>query len=626
MERLQRHPFFLKTGEDINIHATAVNEAGESEQSHAESRLIKMLDTPRSLNKPSHYGKDTTGFTLAWSRVKSDDEIQVFCGADNQTPTRINTNSRATSSLSQNQRIEFAPGARSYKCFVISCNDCGCSSASETEVITLTDVPIAPQVVVFNPTTCSVRVDWQLFGNGGSPIDQLSIEIAKRNWEWAEWTGRCGNVGANSCVIDMDQLGEFSTWGLKSGDRIQIRVKAANENGWSAYSDDHTGIVRMLTAPEKMDSPTANIQGHMITVHWNNAEKEQIDVKWSSRTPRYSYASPEENMENDYTTSASNLALDTRGLNSGNYRFIIRKSNSCAEGEWSQELTVACPQCHRETNSVNEVPEPWANFVPCNPDDVNSPCHHLLQGGNPTNYLPPPASSHRPPRPLSSPGHNSGSSGSSWSNSGTASPSFNYNAPSSNPSSRGSAPVYPSTYDWGYPEPTCDFNDPNSNCFRQNVDTVVPASSNDSTYCDPRRPLLACHGNTNVNNDTAAPSTVCDSNDPNSLCFNPWNSWDDIDSMWNLPSRDFTDPRVNNDGWNPAAAVDEDCDGTDKPCHHNGSAVPAARPVEPVDEGCGPNHSGPCWHSTGSSDPYANGWETNECPEPVAPDTPTCDI
>lgn len=140
---------------------------------------------------------------------------------------------------------------------------------------------------------------------------------------------------------------------------------------------------------------------------------------------------------------------------------------------------------------------------------------------------------------------------------------------------------------------------------------------------------MACHGNTTVNNDTAAPSTVCDASDPRSPCFNPFKSWDALDAadIWDLPARDFSDPRVNNDGWNPAATIDADCDGTDKPCHHDGAAVPAATPVVPIDEGCGPNHSGPCWHSTASLDPYAGGWENrnNECPEPIAPDTPKCD-
>jgi hypothetical protein len=463
MQRLQQAPFLLRTGDNVKITASAVNERGEGLRSaHSTSgSVIKMLDTPRSLGKPTHYGKDSTGFTLAWSRVNVDDTVEVYCGADMQTPTRVNINSWATSSLSQTQRVEFATGARSYNCYVTACNACGCSPRSETELITLTDVPVAPQVVVFNPTTCSVRVDWQLFGNGGSPIEQLSIEIAKRNWEWAEWTGRCGNVGARSCAIDMDQLGESSIWGLKSGDRIQIRVKAKNENGWSAYSADHTGIVRMLTAPEKMATPTAAIAGNQIKVHWSNPDKEQIDIMWSSKTPRYSYASPEQNMENYSTFATEQMVINTNGMNSANYRFIIRKTNSCAEGQWSQELTVSCPQCHSETASVNQVPEPWANYVPCNPEDPNSPCHHLLQGGNPTNYLPPPAAAPRPPRPMSSPGHNSSSGGSSWSNNGRATPS-----PSRSPT-RDNQPIYPSTYDWGYSEPTCDFNDPNSSCYQQ---------------------------------------------------------------------------------------------------------------------------------------------------------------
>jgi len=82
----------------------------------------------------------------------------------------------------------------------------------------------------------------------------------------------------------------------------------------------------------------------------------------------------------------------------------------------------------------------------------------------------------------------------------------------------------------------------------------------------------------------------------------------------------------NNDHWD-SNAEREECDGTDKPCHHeqDSNARPAPQVVEPVDDGCGPNHSGPCWHSTGNLDPYAGGWETNECPEPIAPETPSVD-
>lgn len=180
----------------------------------------------------------------------------------------------------------------------------------------------------------------------------ISIEIAERNWDWTEWMGSCGNVGANSCEINMADLGLYSSWGLLEGDRIQMRVKARNENGWSTYSGDHSGIVRMLTTPEKMNTPSSTIDTPFITIEWLNPNDDEIDVKWSSRLPRFSYSSPEENMENDYTTRDTKMIIDTRGLNSGNYRFIIRKTNSCGDAPWSQELTVACPQCHHSTSAV----------------------------------------------------------------------------------------------------------------------------------------------------------------------------------------------------------------------------------------------------------------------------------
>jgi len=206
----------------------------------------------------------------------------------------------------------------------------------------------------------------------------ISIEVAQRNWDWTEWMGSCGNVGANSCEIDMSDLGLYTAWGLLEGDRIQVRVRTHNENGWSDYSGDHSGIVRMLTTPEKMNTPSSSIDSPFITINWDNLNEEEIDVKWSSRLPRFSYATPEENMENDHTTTGNNMVIDTRGLNSGNYRFVIRKTNSCGSAPWSQELTVACPQCHHNPTAVAEEPEPWANFVPCDPTDPNSPCHHLV--------------------------------------------------------------------------------------------------------------------------------------------------------------------------------------------------------------------------------------------------------
>jgi hypothetical protein len=164
MERLQQAPFYLNTGSEIKVQASAVNEAGESEKSdfspHGSSNVIKMLDIPRALSKPTSYGKDSTGFTLAWTRLAVDDEVQVFCGSDDNTPTKLDINSWSTTQLSQTRRINFEAGARKYSCFVLACNDCGCSMASETEVVTLTDVPVAPQVVVFNPSACAVQVNW----------------------------------------------------------------------------------------------------------------------------------------------------------------------------------------------------------------------------------------------------------------------------------------------------------------------------------------------------------------------------------------------------------------------------------------------------------------------------------
>jgi len=305
-------------------------------------------------------------------------------------------------------------------------------------------------------------------------------------------------------------------------------------------------------------------------------------------------------MENDFTTSGSQMIIDTRGLNSGNYRFIVRKTNACGDAPWSQEVTVSCPQCHHEPASVNEVPEPWANFVPCNPEDPNSPCHHLLQSSNSnprvTAALPKPFSSHAPsgqrkPRPSANTPFNLGSAGHSSNNNAASNnesrwesnsrdrsqTSFNYNDPTSAGNGRANQPVYPSTYDWGYPEPTCDWNDPNSNCYNQQPERQT-TSQTENSYCDPRRPLLPCHNN-NVSIDTVVEQEVCDSNDPSSPCFNPFPSWDEA-PYWTLPERDHTDGRVNNDGWAGQDIVDdEDCDGTDKPCHHRQGP---AQPVAPV--------------------------------------------
>jgi len=85
MERLQQSPFYLRTGDAILVQASAKNEAGESLMSSVDvgHGSIRMLDIPRTISKPSSYGKDQTGFTLAWVRQAIDDDIQVYCGADN---------------------------------------------------------------------------------------------------------------------------------------------------------------------------------------------------------------------------------------------------------------------------------------------------------------------------------------------------------------------------------------------------------------------------------------------------------------------------------------------------------------------------------------------------------------
>lgn len=139
-----------------------MNEAGESEPSevNAGSNSIKMLDIPRTITKPNSYAKDATGFTLAWTRLGIDDTVKVYCGADSEEPTQLAVDSWSTTQLSQTRRVNFVPGTRKYSCYIRACNDCGCSNASETEVVTLTDVPEAPQVVVYKPTACSIRCDW----------------------------------------------------------------------------------------------------------------------------------------------------------------------------------------------------------------------------------------------------------------------------------------------------------------------------------------------------------------------------------------------------------------------------------------------------------------------------------
>lgn len=119
-----------------------------------------MLDIPRTLSKPTSYGKDQTGFTLAWTRQDVDDDVQVYCGADSNSPVQLSIESWSTTQLSQSRRVSFETGTRKYSCYIRACNDCGCSNQSETEVVTLTDVPEAPQVVVYKPTACQIRCDW----------------------------------------------------------------------------------------------------------------------------------------------------------------------------------------------------------------------------------------------------------------------------------------------------------------------------------------------------------------------------------------------------------------------------------------------------------------------------------
>jgi hypothetical protein len=58
----------------------------------------------------------------------------------------------------------------------------------------------------------------------------------------------------------------------------------------------------MLTAPEAMATPTSKIEVPFIIISWPNLAGDEIDCKWSTRSRRFSYTNPEDNMENDFTT------------------------------------------------------------------------------------------------------------------------------------------------------------------------------------------------------------------------------------------------------------------------------------------------------------------------------------
>jgi len=93
-----------------------------------------------------------------------------------------------------------------------------------------------------------------------------------------------------------------------------------------------------------------------------------------------------------------------------------------------------------------------------------------------------------------------------------------------------------------------------------------------------------------------------------------------------MPEPDYEDWGVNNENWDTAPSTNScDPNNPDSACSQTNRASRNEPEPVPVDSGCGPNHPGPCWHSTGNLDPYAGGYETNTCPEPIAPDAPTTD-
>lgn len=71
-----------------------MNSKGKSALSELEGNSeIRMLDIPRSLSKPSSYGKDQSGFSLSWTRTHVDNTVNVYCGADGQTPQQLSVDS-----------------------------------------------------------------------------------------------------------------------------------------------------------------------------------------------------------------------------------------------------------------------------------------------------------------------------------------------------------------------------------------------------------------------------------------------------------------------------------------------------------------------------------------------------
>jgi hypothetical protein len=232
-------PWDLRAGDLVAIRASALNVKGRSVPSSVNafgSSIYELPATPTNL----YHERDSATITIHWDRV-----------FDRATATNTefyeiywDNGENMFQQLAQTTQSQYAVrnivnSSLDYKFKVRAFNSCGSSPFSELLHVRSGAAPGQMDRVQTAQEGCNMRFSWSPHtAEGSATIVEYDIEVKNpETGVYHSLGNHCGqDVPSVTCLVPMTVLTE-SPYYLSNGDRVESRISAYNDYGWSEPSE-----------------------------------------------------------------------------------------------------------------------------------------------------------------------------------------------------------------------------------------------------------------------------------------------------------------------------------------------------------------------------------------------------
>ena len=246
------------------------------------------------------------------------------------------------------------PGTR-YLFKVRAANGVGYSEYSNTiDVSTSIEPPAAPaNLRVANTWARTVDLNWDDLSN-----NETEFRVAMSRDNGANWD-QVGVLAANSTGFGVENL--------NPGTRYLFKVRAANGEGYSEYSNTIDVITRIELPAAPANLRVANIWARTIDLNWNDLSNNETEFRIAISRDGGA------NWDNVGVLAANSTGFRVENLNPGTrYLFKVRAANGEGYSEYSNTIDVTTRIEPPAAPASLRVANTWARTIDLNWNDLSN--------------------------------------------------------------------------------------------------------------------------------------------------------------------------------------------------------------------------------------------------------------